>query len=256
MSQPRNGERPLTARSVIASTLLGLRPPRLDSATLVRSGALFGISEGTTRVALSRMAAAGEIEADDGGYRLAGHLVDRQARQAVSRSGSTAVWDGTWRLWVVRGEPRDAGERAELRRTMVAGRLAELREGVWLRPGNIDLEAVTAAPTVITQCRAMDARPADPTSLAAELWELDGWSARADQLMESLKIGAAHLHERGTGALAATFVLSAAVLRHLQADPLLPTTLLPDGWPGQDLRRSYEIFDGTFTQVWSDWYHR
>ena len=62
MATTRNTERPLSARSVVASTLLGMRPPRLPTQILVRSGALFGIAEGTTRVALSRMVAAGELE--------------------------------------------------------------------------------------------------------------------------------------------------------------------------------------------------
>ncbi len=75
------GSRALTARSVVASTLLGMTPPRLSSQLLVRSGELFGIAEGTTRVALSRMVAAGELEAVGGSYQLAGHLLTRQERQ-------------------------------------------------------------------------------------------------------------------------------------------------------------------------------
>ena len=67
----REVRRALTARSVIASTLLGVDPPRLPTLALVRSGELFGLSEGATRTALSRMAAAGEVEADGTGYRLA-----------------------------------------------------------------------------------------------------------------------------------------------------------------------------------------
>ena len=43
--------KPMTARSVVASTLLGIEPPRLPARILVRSGELFGIAEGTTRVA-------------------------------------------------------------------------------------------------------------------------------------------------------------------------------------------------------------
>ena len=51
----------LTARSVIASTLLGTDPPVLSGRILVRAAALFGITEGAARVALSRMVAAGEL---------------------------------------------------------------------------------------------------------------------------------------------------------------------------------------------------
>ena len=79
--------RPLTARSVMASALLGMDPPELPVAQLVRLTGLFGISENGARVALSRMVAAGEATSDGAGhYRLAGHLADRQARQSASRA--------------------------------------------------------------------------------------------------------------------------------------------------------------------------
>src|SRR3954467_12142199 len=95
-------EPPLPTRSVVASTLLGTRPPRLPVGHLVRAGALFGIAEGTVRTALSRMAASGEVVADDGCYRLSGRLVERQQRQEASRSAARAdAWSGRWWLDVV-----------------------------------------------------------------------------------------------------------------------------------------------------------
>ena len=130
--------KPMTARSVVASTLLGVEPPRLTTRILVRSGELFGIAEGTTRVALSRMVAAGELRPDQDGYRLAGRLLDRQARQTASRRAETEPWDGTWELAVVRiGGARRAADRAALRSALADLRLAELREGVWMRPANL-----------------------------------------------------------------------------------------------------------------------
>src|SRR5579862_9666620 len=84
--RPSSGpDRPLTARSVVASTLLGVEPPRLPTRLLVRSGELFGISQGTTRVALSRMVAAGELVVEGNAHELAGRLLERQARQQASR---------------------------------------------------------------------------------------------------------------------------------------------------------------------------
>ena len=100
--------RPLTARSVVASTLLGLHPPRLSARLLVASGELFGIAENATRTALSRMVAAGELVAVDGTYALTGRLLERQTRQdasrrPVARGGEAAVWMAAWR--------RDLAER-------------------------------------------------------------------------------------------------------------------------------------------------
>ena len=67
-------ERPLTARSVVLSLLLGRHPPRAPVALLVRWCAMFGISTTATRVALSRMVERGELTATDATYELAGRL--------------------------------------------------------------------------------------------------------------------------------------------------------------------------------------
>ena len=62
-----------------------------------------------------------------------------------------------------------------------------------------------------------------------------------------------HQLRRGTlGVLGvAFFVVSAAALRHMLADPLLPDELtsgaaFPRGWPGPALRADYERFDAAF----------
>src|SRR5829696_4222613 len=85
---------PLTARQIVASTLLGADPPRLPSRQLVRAGELFGVAEGATRVAISRMVRAGELVARDGWYELAGALLARQARQAEGRHPVLRAWSG------------------------------------------------------------------------------------------------------------------------------------------------------------------
>ncbi len=42
-----------------------------------------------------------------------------------------------------------------------------------------------------------------------------------------------------TAELRDRFMLSAAINRHLRADPLLPAALLPDDWPGSGLRHEF-----------------
>ncbi|HEV7759916.1 MAG TPA: PaaX family transcriptional regulator C-terminal domain-containing protein [Acidimicrobiales bacterium] len=250
-------ERALTARSVVASTLLGVLPPRLPTRHLAGACALFGISDGTARVAISRMVAAGELEAAAGGYALTGALLDRSNRQDLSAEAATRPWapgDG-WAMAVVVAEGRPPAERAALRRAAEALRLAERREGVWLRPDNLppgalpDAEAVVAA-----QCDRYTAVPAgDGATLAASLWDLAGWSARADRLAEALARTGPALETGDRTALPEGFVLSAAVLRHLQADPLLPAALLPSPWPGPALRRAHRAWRRAFESTWATW---
>ncbi|WP_346094942.1 PaaX family transcriptional regulator C-terminal domain-containing protein [Streptomyces olivaceiscleroticus] len=225
--------RPLTARSVVLSTLLGHHPPRLPARALVRVGELFGIAEGTVRVALSRMVAAGDLRQRDGAYGLTARLLDRQARQDESRAPRTVPWSGEWEIALVSGvEPRTAAERTALRQAMAALRLGELREGSWLRPANLD----RPRPAVATaQCTWLTGTPdGDPRALAGRLWDLAGWSARARTLLAALD-GAAGPADR--------FTVSAAILRHLLTDPLLPERLLPEDWPGAELRARYDGFE-------------
>ncbi|MEU4546343.1 PaaX family transcriptional regulator C-terminal domain-containing protein [Nonomuraea dietziae] len=225
----------LTARSAVLSALLGSHPPRLPSRALVRVGEVFGIAEGTVRVALSRMVAAGDLVQDDGRYELSERLRERQVRQDESRSPHTRSWDGTWEIAIVTAERRAPSDRAALRHTMTALRLAELREGTWLRPANL----IRRWPEIVTaQCTLVDGRPReDPTAL---LWDLDGWAAEARRLERAL--GQAE-------GLAEGFLVSAAVLRHLLADPLLPAELLPEDWPGARLRARYDDFDRDYRRA-------
>lgn len=244
----------LTARSVIASTLLGVTPPELPTRSLVGTAELLGIAPGTARVAMSRMVTAGELETTGNGYRLVSPaLLARQARQSASRAGTTGEWDGSWRTYVVTGEARPAAERVELRAVLTARRYGELREGVWLRPDNLVVDGAESQARTLAACTVLRAEPTDGAELAARLWDLDGWTARALRLHAELDRLAPAVEHGDEAALAEGFVISAAVLRHLQADPLLPAPLLPADWPGADLRHRYDAFDRAFRTTLTAW---
>lgn len=260
MPKPGPTSTTLTARSVLLSVLLGTDPPRLPVRRLVRTTELFGIAEGTTRTALSRMAAAGELLADDGWYELASdRLLARQARQVASRHPGPLAWDGaSWRQVVVVADgPRSADSRAALRSALLGARLAELREGVWLRPDNLGDVAgglpadAEGAGEALRWFRAVPA--GDPLALAARLWDLDAWTSRANELVRHMAALLRPLEEGSSDVLAGGFVLSADVLRHVQADPLLPPELLPDGWPGARLRADYDRYDAAYRAVLGTW---
>lgn len=245
----------LSARSVLASVLLGTQPPWLPTSRLVRTAGLFGISEGTTRTALSRMVAAGEAAPERGGYRLVGRLAERQARQVASRRADTLPWDGSWELATVDGDAgRSAADRTALREACRQLRLAELREGVWARPANLDPDRSPEASRVVARwChRWTGARP-EPQPEVAELWGLAGWAARAEDLRQEMAALVEPLEAGDRAALAPGFVTSAAVLRHLQGDPLLPSALLPGDWPGDGLRHDYDRYDAAYRAVLRTW---
>ena len=231
----------------MASALLGMDPPELPVAQLVRLTGLFGISANRARVALSRMVGAGEATSDGAGhYRLAGHLAARQTRQSASRAGTTTGYDGSWWLAVVTTTGSTAEVRSARRRALAYARLAELREGVWMRPANV---AVPLPDSLDGDVEVMTAVPSDADDLAGRLWDLAAWAGHASELLVALDA----LAPDGPEALAPGFELSAAVLRHLQADPLLPEQLQPADWPGFRLRETYDDWDARYRTTLSSW---
>ncbi|MFF8012311.1 PaaX family transcriptional regulator C-terminal domain-containing protein [Streptomyces sp. NPDC007929] len=220
--------RPLSARSVVLSLLLGTHPPELPVRDLVRLVEGFGVGGSTLRAALSRMVAAGDLRRTDAGYRLSDRLLERQRRQDDAVHPRTRAWDGDWEMVVVTATGRGPAERAELRARLGALRLAELREGVWLRPANLARALPGDLDRVAERCTARPDRA--PGELAETLWPLAAWSATARALLD--RVAAA---PRPADRLTAF----AAVVRHLLADPVLPPALLPADWPGSALRAAY-----------------
>lgn len=244
------GDRPLSARSVLASALLGADQPHLTVAQLVGVASLFGISGGAARTCLWRMVSAGELTADDGVYSLAGRLLDRRQRvDDASRIDDTALpaWDGTWELAIVSLDRRSATERLALRKAATALHLAELREGVWLRPDNLDPDRLPTLRLVLDQqCVHFHGAATDiPIEAMRSLFSLDDWAVDArrltDAMRSELQIDAASAEDS-----VYQFALSVAAVRHLELDPLLPVELVPEDWPAHELRDSYRSFDVMF----------
>ena len=145
---------------------------------------------------------------------------------------------------VVTTSGRAAEERLARRQRLALARLAEQREGVWLRPDNIDLVPDPADDPHLTVFTAVP--DGDPAALAAGLWDLAGWARRA---RDAARPAGAAAHRPGPADLAPGFELSAAVLRHLQADPLLP-----DRAAARRLARSRRC--GTPTTRWDRQYRQ
>lgn len=222
--------RTLSARSVVLSLLLGAHPPELQVSALVDAGEMFDIAEPTLRVALTRMVANGDLERTDRTYRLSSRLLERQRRQdqALQTAGP---WDGSWEMVVVTSVGRSATDRAGLRAELADLRLAELREGVWMRPANLARRLPAWREGLI---RTFTSTPEEGSSgLVRRLWDLDGWNRAGLHLIEDIA-AARTAAERLT--------VAAAVVRHLRDDPALPAELLPEDWIAQALRSAYAAY--------------
>jgi phenylacetic acid degradation operon negative regulatory protein len=222
--------RKMTARSVVLSVLLGAHPAWASASELIRLTADFGIKETALRVALTRMVGTGDLIRSADGYRLSERLLARQRRQDEAMRPPTRAWRGDWHVLIVTSVGTDARTRAALRTSMHHKRFGELREGVWMRPDNLELEL---EPDVAARMRVLKARDDAPAELAGQLWDLPAWAGAGHALLDEM----AHAPD-----VPGRFVLAAAMVRHLLADPMLPDELLPADWPGARLRAAYQDF--------------
>ena len=220
----------MTARSVVLSVLLGAHPASATAAELLRLTEDFGIREATLRVALTRMVSSGDLVRSDDGYRLSYRLLARQRRQDAALQPVTRDWDGSWLTVVVTAVGADARARASMRTALLHSRFGELREGVWMRPDNLD----EPLPGELTQrARVLRSRDDAPIDLAAALWDLPGWSRAGSRLLREMD-RANDVPDR--------FAVAAAMVRLLLTDPVLPAELLPVDWPADRLRAAYADF--------------
>ncbi|MGE2813940.1 PaaX family transcriptional regulator C-terminal domain-containing protein [Mycobacterium heidelbergense] len=220
----------MTARSVVLSVLLGAHPAWATAGELIRLTNDFGIKEATLRVALTRMVGAGDLIRSADGYRLSDRLLARQRRQDDAIDPRVRAWRGDWFLLIVTSVGNDARTRAALRTAMHGKRFGELREGVWMRPDNLELDLDR---TLEAQVRTLTARDDAPAELAGRLWDLPAWAQTGHRLLGEMA---------AAPDVPARFMVAAATVRHLLTDPVLPDELLPSDWPGARLRAAYHDF--------------
>mgnify|MGYP000656241259 CR=1 FL=1 len=155
--------------------------------------------------ALTRMVAGGDLIRSDDGYRLSERLLERQRRQDDALRPALRDWDGSWVTAVVTSVGEDARTRSDLRKLLQDSRFGELREGVWLRPDNLRAELDPGIARHVRLLRSIDGAPAE---LAAQLWDLAGWSAAATELIAAMS---------RARDLPTEFTIAAAMVRHLEA---------------------------------------
>jgi phenylacetic acid degradation operon negative regulatory protein len=220
----------MTARSVVLSVLLGAHPAWASAAELIRLTTDFGIKETTLRVALTRMVSAGDLVRSADGYRLSDRLLARQRRQDDAMRPQLRPWHGHWTTLIVTSVGTDPRTRAALRTTLHHKRFGELREGVWMRPDNLEFDVDVE---IRARMRIVQARDDAPAELAGQLWDLPSWAGTGQRLVAEIS---------RASDVPARFVVAAAIVRHLLTDPVLPGELLPADWPGTRLRTAYNDF--------------
>lgn len=233
---------PLDARSLALSVLLGSHPPVLPARALVALAELFGIAGGTMRTALSRMVTAGELDADDGRYRLAGRLLERQRAQDAGRRPPSNASDAAWHTVIAAADQRRLADRRRFRAVMANHRFGELRPDIWMRPANLAAPSPTSDWIVTTG----SITGADPIELRDRLWDIGGLRRRGASLLTAVDQLRAGTDWTDPTSIPEAFVVSATVVRYMRDEPLLPPVLTPRDWPAARLRIAYDALEQEF----------
>lgn len=195
-----------------------------------------GIGDGVVRTAVSRLAAEGWLERTRIGrnsyYRLAEHGRAAFAAATARIYGEPPTeWNGRFTLALIDG----GEERQGLRARLEAGGFGRLAPGLF---------AAVAPPQAAfpENVLRLDAAPADledARRLAARTWPLTDLAARYERFLALFETAGDPSADGLTDleALVLRVLLIHEYRRIILRDPLLPSPLLPENWPGHRARR-------------------
>jgi phenylacetic acid degradation operon negative regulatory protein len=248
-------------RSLILDLLSTLRPGHtMPVGLLVEAGGLFGIADGTLRVALARLLSSGRVERDErGAYRLsaAAAPVQQTIGRWRARETTPEPWDGGWWAVLEGSRPRGAAARQHDQALRLHG-LAQLEPRLWIRPANLagdcaalrtSLAGIGLAPgSRVFAAADFDAQTEDQ---ARALWDVDALREGYAQSLATLAESEARLPtlERDA-AMSESFLVGGRVLQQLVLDPKLPAAIL-DPAPRVALTQAMRRYDRAGREVWA-----
>ncbi|NKE63419.1 PaaX family transcriptional regulator [Lentzea sp. PSKA42] len=211
-----------------------------------------GIGEHATRTALSRMGRRGLLRTVRRGRQAFlgltehGTAVLRDGRRKLDSEIVERHWDGRWTLLTFSVPESRRADRHALRTRLGWFGFGPLRSGLWVSTSDADVSATLAELDLLEHAevfRAEAFRWTDPARIAREAWDLPGIAAGYEGLLQRWSGGAfEHLDE-----LSRRILLGAEWLLLIRRDPVLPSVLLPEDWPGvraaalfRTLRRRWE----------------
>ena len=183
------------------------------------------------------MVSDGDLTRTRDGFRLSVPLLERRQRVLHEVEQGVRPWKGEWEIVVVTGTGRDPGDRVSLRTRLSRLRLAELREGVWLRPANLTRTLDLGGEPV----EVLEGRPAgDAGELLESLWNLPTWEAESQRLLKLMNLAESTVDR---------FTVATAIVRHLLTDPVLPQQLRPDPWTVDDVHAAWVAYQEEFVSI-------
>lgn len=242
--------------AVILDLLRSARGRRQSAAALIEAGALFGFTENTMRVNLSRLMGRGIIESPSRGrYALSRRtdaLNDFVERWRLGEDRVRPWQPGTW-LFAHTEAPGDTSRWA-----LEALGFRPVRRGLLARPDNLamDLDALRTLATgigleadVLLLAGAPDGAPVPPGWLDA--WDPRALDADYADALERIAASARRLDDQPPAqARLECFRVGGEMIHRLAKDPLLPAPLV-DADARAELCRAMLAYDRRGKEIWA-----
>jgi len=151
------------------------------------------------------------------------------------------AWDGKWRFLVFDLPVNSAQLRLKLWRWLRGQRIGLLQQSVWLTPDRVDdaalpLDRFKLRPSAVIVVEGHAAAPASDEDLVKSAWDFDEINGRYRNVLELAARGRQLARRVEAKPLEFGQWLAAervAWVEALNADPLLPASLLPSGYLGR-----------------------
>lgn len=255
------------ARSLVLDLLSTLRGGTMPVSAMVAAGALLGIAENSTRVAVARLLAAGQVERDERGrYRLGerARAVDRRVHGWRRLEERTRPWSGGW-IGIHLGElptPRRRALRLRERALRLFG-FRVLSPGLAVRPDNLagELGALgdelhglgLEAGAIVFRVGELE-RPTD--ARARSLWDVAALCDGYRRSFLDLETSAEELPKLPEAqAMVESYLLGGRVIRQLVLDPLLPEPIVPAA-ERRALVAALRRYDDAGRRIWAPFMER
>lgn len=223
-------------KSVVLDLLSTLKGNSAPVRFLVAAAEVFGIDPNATRVAITRLLAAGLIERDERGAYRTGSAADPILHRLSSwRKVDTRTrdWDGTWIGAAPEACPKDT--RALALRALGFNGFREFAPGLRIRPNNLDggLEATRQALVGLRlpeDCPLFTLGDLDERgeARARALWDASEMRRQYRDLANRLARSSARLPRMDErAAMAESFLIGGETIRLIVLDPLLPDAIVP-----------------------------